>query len=116
MTLKEICKGLEGLGYPVAYRAFAEGEVPDPPYIVYYEQGTDNFSADGIPYDIITDLDIELYTKKKDPEAEQKIIDWLTENGILQGNGQGDLLLDQPLTRRQFAVLEYRIARLEGFV
>lgn len=82
MTLKEICKGLEGLGYPVAYRAFAEGEVPDPPYIVYYEQGTDNFSADGIPYDIITDLDIELYTKKKDSEAEQKIIDWLTENGM----------------------------------
>ena len=82
MTLQEIYKGLEGLGYPVAYRAFAEGEVPDPPYIVYYEQGTDNFSADGIPYDIITDLDIELYTKKKDSEAEQKIIDWLTENSM----------------------------------
>ena len=75
MTLQEMYKGLEGLGYPIAYRAFAEGEVPDPPYIVYYEQGTDNFSADGIPYDIITDLDIELYTKKK-------IIDWLTENGM----------------------------------
>ena len=41
---------------------------------------------------------------------------WLTENGVLRGNSQGDLMLDQPLTRRQFAVLEYRIARLEGFV
>ena len=41
---------------------------------------------------------------------------WLTENGILRGNGQGDLMLDQPLTRRQFAVMEYRIAKLEGFV
>ena len=40
---------------------------------------------------------------------------WLTENGILRGNGQGDLMLDQPLTRRQFAVLEYRLAKLEGF-
>ena len=40
---------------------------------------------------------------------------WLTENNILRGNGQGDLMLDQPLTRRQFAVLEYRLAKLEGF-
>ena len=50
-------------------------------------------------------------------EAEvQAAVAWLTENGVLQGNSQGDLMLDQPLTRRQFAVLEYRIARLEGFV
>ena len=82
MTIKEAYEGLKGLGYPVAYRAFREGEVPDPPYIVYYEQGTDNFSADGIPYMIITDLDIELYTRKKDPEAEQKIAEWLTKNGM----------------------------------
>ena len=41
---------------------------------------------------------------------------WLTENGIMRGNSQGDLMLDQPLTRRQFAVMEYRIAKLEGFV
>jgi len=34
----------------------------------------------------------------------------------MQGNAEGDLMLDQPLTRRQFAVLEYRIAKLEGFV
>ena len=52
-----------------------------------------------------------------DYQAEvQAAVAWLTENGILQGNGQGDLLLDQPLTRRQFAVMEYRIAKLEGFV
>lgn len=50
-------------------------------------------------------------------EAEvQAAVAWLTENGVLRGNSQGDLMLDQPLTRRQFAVLEYRIARLEGFV
>ena len=34
----------------------------------------------------------------------------------MRGNSQGDLMLDQPLTRRQFAVMEYRIAKLEGFV
>ena len=46
----------------------------------------------------------------------RQAVDWLTENGIMQGNAEGDLMLDQPLTRRQFAVLEYRIAKLEGFV
>ena len=41
---------------------------------------------------------------------------WMKENGIMRGNGEGDLMLDQPLTRRQFAVMEYRLAKLEGFV
>ena len=40
----------------------------------------------------------------------------MKENGIMRGNGEGDLMLDQPLTRRQFAVMEYRLAKLEGFV
>ena len=47
-------------------------------------------------------------------EVDQAVA-WLTENGVMQGNGEGDLMLDQPLTRRQFAVMEYRLAKLEGF-
>ena len=55
--------------------------------------------------------------EETDYQAEARAaVDWLTENGIMQGNAEGDLMLDQPLTRRQFAVLEYRIAKLEGFV
>ena len=53
--------------------------------------------------------------EETDYQAEARAaVDWLTENGIMQGNAEGDLMLDQPLTRRQFAVLEYRIAKLEG--
>lgn len=55
--------------------------------------------------------------EETDYQAEVRAaVDWLTKNGIMQGNAEGDLMLDQPLTRRQFAVLEYRIAKLEGFV
>lgn len=82
MTEKEIYKGLESLGYPVAYSHFAEGNVPDPPYITYYYSGTDNFSADGIVYVPINEVEIELYSKVKDTEAEKKIADWLTEKGL----------------------------------
>ena len=82
MTAEELYTGLKSLGYPVAYSHFAEGNVPPLPYIVYSYQGTENFSADGIVYHQIEDIDIELYSKKKDLEAEKKISDFLTESGI----------------------------------
>lgn len=75
-------EGLTKLGYPVAYSHFAEGDVPDLPYITYYSPGTENFSADGIVYQEIIELDIEFYSEKKDLEGEEKISDWLTENGL----------------------------------
>ena len=40
-------------------------------------------------------------------EAEQAVA-WITERGIMRGNEAGDLMLDAPLTRRQYAVMEYR--------
>lgn len=40
--------------------------------------------------------------EETDYQAEARAaVDWLTENGIMQGNAEGDLMLDQPLTRRQ---------------
>ena len=82
MTAQEINEGLKILGCPVAYSHFAEGNVPKPPYITYYFPGTDNFSADGVVYMPIDELDIELYSIEKDLEAEKKIADWLTQNGL----------------------------------
>lgn len=40
-------------------------------------------------------------------EAEEAI-DWITGKGIMLGNTSGDLMLDQPITRKQFAVMLYR--------
>ena len=38
----------------------------------------------------------------------ERAVAWITESGIMQGDAAGDLMLDQPLTRRQYAVMEYR--------
>ena len=37
-----------------------------------------------------------------------KAVAWGTENGIMFGNSAGDLMLDQPVTRKQFLVMLYR--------
>ena len=75
-------KILETLGIPYAYDHFAEGEGPDPPFICYRCPNSDNFAADGVVYFPITEIDIELYTDKKDPETEKKLEDLLTGSGI----------------------------------
>lgn len=82
MTTREIYEGLKSLGFPVAYSHFAEGDVPKTPFITYHFPGTDNFSADGIVYQEINELDIELYSNKKDLEAENAIADWLMSKGL----------------------------------
>lgn len=41
-----------------------------------------NFSADGIVYQAINELDIELYTDRKDLEAEKKVEAVLREHGF----------------------------------
>lgn len=40
-------------------------------------------------------------------------VEWAVRNGILQGDGGGDLMLRQPVTRQQLAAILYRFAKLE---
>lgn len=83
--MDEIIKILEGLkkqGIPYAYDHFAEGEGPDPPFLCFRCPNSDNFAADGTVYFPITEIDIELYTDKKDPETEKKLEDQLIQSGI----------------------------------
>lgn len=39
---------------------------------------------------------------------EEKAISWITSNKIMLGNTNGDLMLDNPITRKQVAILLYR--------
>ena len=82
MILKDLVSGLKKMGFPVAYSHFAEGHVPKCPYIVLQGMGSDNFSAAGIVYHEIEDINIELYCDKKDQITEKKIADFLTANKI----------------------------------
>ena len=80
--MEKILSILRGLGIPFAYDHFAEGESPEPPFLVFLFPSSDNFSADGQVYAKINELHFELYTDKKDPEIEVKVEAVLDRRGI----------------------------------
>lgn len=82
MTEQEVFQMIKSTGLPVAYHHFEEGQSPNPPFVVYLYPGTNNFSADGGVYQGINQLDIELYTDKKDMQAEKRVETALKERGF----------------------------------
>lgn len=46
--------------------------------------------------------------KEKGGSEAKEAVKWITENGIMKGNENGDLMLQEPMTRKQFAVMLYR--------
>lgn len=73
MTYDHIVTMLEEAGLPLAYDHFAEGESPDPPFIVFLSPTSDNFGADNAIYASFPEVNVELYTDKKDPKLEKKL-------------------------------------------
>jgi len=85
MTLAELKKILDATGYPVAYSHFIAtpgNPVPAPPYICFLVDGSANLMADNKVYHKINDLNIELYTIKKDLVAEAKLEQVLDDHDI----------------------------------
>ena len=71
--MDELLQILSEIQLPYAYDHFAEGESPDPPFIVYLYPHSKNFSADGKVYFKISEVHIELYTDKKEPAREKAV-------------------------------------------
>lgn len=85
MNLIELKTILEATGYPVAYLRFYETEdqpLPQPPFIVFISAYSSNFMADNLVYKEINNIQIELYTDKKDLDAENKLATILNENEL----------------------------------
>ena len=82
MTYGDITNMLKEAGLPLAYDHFAEGESPEPPFLIFLFPGSDNMFADNGVYFKISQLNMELYTDKKDPELEEKLEDILTAHEI----------------------------------
>lgn len=85
MTLSEVNTILKATGYPVAYSHFTSSNntpLPTPPYICYLSAYSSNLQADNKVYKKIDNLQIELYTAKKDLTAEKKLEDLLDQNEI----------------------------------
>ena len=82
MSFDELAEILEEAELPLAYHHFAEGESPDPPFMVFLFPGSDNFGADGIVWYKISTVHVELYTDEKDPETEEKLESVFDSHGI----------------------------------
>ena len=82
MKYEDVLSMVDEIGLPYAYDHFAEGEVPDTPYVVFLFPASDNFSADGRVYCKINELNIEMYSDIKDPESEELIEAVLDEHGL----------------------------------
>lgn len=82
MTYEEINEMMQEIGLPNAYHHFAEGESPNPPFLLFLSPGENTFGADNLMYHSFKQLDIELYTDRKSPEAEERLEDVLRQHNI----------------------------------
>lgn len=85
MNLSDLKNILMATGYPVAYLRFVETEnepLPQPPFIVYLSAYSSNYFADNKVHQEIENVQIELYTDKKDLNAENKVATVLNDNEI----------------------------------
>ena len=71
--MSEFYEGLKSIGLPVTYEAWEKGNVPDLPYLVYYQTGRNPFYADNENYYATNLVTVELYTDYKDIELEASL-------------------------------------------
>lgn len=92
MTLNEIytmLNGIDGMENKVAFDAVPTSQNQTLPYINLQTPTTETFGADNIVYYSYPNVDIELYTKRKDLAIEAKIEETLTDNGFFYSKYEG---------------------------
>jgi hypothetical protein len=80
MTLAQLYNLLKATGYPVAYSHFSA--TPSIPFVTYLVSYSSNFNADNKVLQKIDNVQVELYTNKKDLAAESKLENILDNNEI----------------------------------
>lgn len=71
LELKKLKKALDAVGIPVAYSHYEEAHAF--PYIVYEQTRSDGYYADNINFMEIATIQIDLYSRQKDPQLERKV-------------------------------------------
>ena len=79
---------LDKVSIPLAYDHFAEGESPDPPFLVYLFPSADNFAADGVAYFKQNVLHVEVYTDRKDISLEERVEAVFDEHGLFYSKSE----------------------------
>lgn len=81
MKLLELKNSLEdAIRIPVVYGGFRISQ--EPPYIVLIDQGENTFFSDDLNYFNTLNVDIELYTTKKEIKLENKLKSYLRQKDI----------------------------------
>lgn len=80
--MDRVIKILKKIGFPYAYHHFSKSHYVDPPFIVYLVDSNNHLSADGIVYNKSKNIDIEVYTDRKDLSIEEKVEKILDEEKI----------------------------------
>ncbi|MCR2022325.1 hypothetical protein NSB04_21820 [Blautia pseudococcoides] len=88
MTQEQVVAMVEEMGLPSAYDHFAEGQSPDPPFLVFLFPESRNFAADGVAYFKKNRLHLELYTEYKSAELEERVEAVLERHGIFYGKSE----------------------------
>ena len=88
MTKADVPVMLKEMKLPFAYDHFAEGEIVEPPFLVYLYPRAANFSADGIAYFKKDRMYIELYTDKKNIQLEEKVEAVLDKYGLFYSKSE----------------------------
>lgn len=70
------------IGFPFAYHHFAEGESPNPPFLLFLTPASSNFAADGKTYFKANEVHVELYADYKNPVLEEQVEAVLDRHGI----------------------------------
>lgn len=88
MNYEEINEMMQEMELPFAYHHFAEGESPDPPFLLFLSPGEHTFSADNLMYYSFKQLNIELYADKKSPDIEGEIESVLRSHNIFYNKSE----------------------------
>lgn len=88
MNYEEINEMMQEMELPFAYHHFAEGESPDPPFLLFLSPGEHTFSADNLMYYSFKQLNIELYADKKSPDIETEIEAVLRSHNIFYAKSE----------------------------
>lgn len=88
MIHEEVMLMVAEMKLPNAYDHFAEGESPEPPFLVFLYPRADHFAADGIVYFKTNRLNIEIYTDLKSIELEEQIEAVLDSHGIFYAKSE----------------------------
>ena len=73
MKLSEFADILEQANLPVTYRAYQENNVPDMPYLIYYESSPSINAADNTINHEIKSVTVELAFESKDEDLEERL-------------------------------------------